>query len=105
MVEREEWSAEEERAFWDVPDFPDVIARLMDERGIESVEELYERVVESGYGGIDRYDRNTSLWRFELHVKGETGGLSERFVRALDYPSKLPERSSTSSSRRTTRGL
>jgi|SRR5215211_1194336 len=76
---------EQERAFWDVPDFRDVINRLMDERGIESLEELHRRVVESGYGGIDRYDRNTSLWRFELHVNGETGALSQRFIRALDY--------------------
>ncbi len=55
MVDEQEWTAEDERAFWDVPDFPDVIYRLMDERGIESLKELHRRVVESRYGSIDRY--------------------------------------------------
>jgi len=52
MVDEQERTAEEEHAFWDVPDFPDVIHRLMDERGIESVEEFHRRVVESGLGGM-----------------------------------------------------
>ena len=58
------------------------IDRLMATRGID-LEELHRRFVEGGYGGVDRYDRNISLWRFEQHANGETGAINERFVEGL----------------------
>ncbi len=60
------------------------IDRLMADRGIESLEELHRRFIEGGYGGVDRYDRNISLERFERHANGATGGLNQRFVWGLD---------------------
>jgi hypothetical protein len=51
MVDEQEWTAEQERAFGDVPEFPGVIRRFMDERGIVSLEEMHGRFIESGRGG------------------------------------------------------
>jgi hypothetical protein len=65
------------------PAFRAEIVRLMADRGIESLEELRERFIAAGYGAIDRRDRTTSLWRFELHANGATGGLHQRFVWGL----------------------
>ena len=57
---------------------------VLADRGID-LEELHRRFIEGGYGGVDRYDRNISLWRFEQHVNGETGGLSQRFIWGLHH--------------------
>jgi hypothetical protein len=35
-----------------VPEFPGVIRRFIDERGIVSLEEIHGRFIESGRGGI-----------------------------------------------------
>jgi hypothetical protein len=37
------------------------------------------RFIESGYGGVDRYERNISLKRFEVYVNGESRVISDRF--------------------------
>lgn len=67
------------------PAYRAVIERLMASRGIESLEELHRHFIESGHGGVERYDRNISLKRFGRHVNGETGGLHQRFVWGLDH--------------------
>ena len=73
---------EESRAVGN-PTFRAEIDRLAASRGID-LGELHRRFIEGGYGAVDRYDRNISLWRFEQHANGETGGLNQRFVWGLD---------------------
>jgi hypothetical protein len=53
--------------------------------------ELRERFIAAGFGAIDRRDRITSLWRFELHANGAAGGLHQRFVWGLDEVLGLTE--------------
>ena len=74
---------EETRSPKGKPAFREQIEHLAASREID-LEELHRRFIEGGYGGVDRYDRNISLQRFEQHASGETGALNQAFLWGLE---------------------
>jgi hypothetical protein len=62
------------RGRWEEP-FADVLERLMAERGVEDLEELYTRVLAAGYGYIPvpgrHRDKRVKFEEFRRHARAE----------------------------------
>jgi hypothetical protein len=72
--ETESTTRDERGVRWEEP-FADVLERVMAERGVEDLEELYARYLAAGYGYIPvpgrHRDKKVGLEEFREHARGE----------------------------------